>query len=110
MITPLLRSISCFARRISGFCRSAVKIALSRVNWRPAVSDEDSVRLLVPEVDSLVPAGAPSARARTPAAVPKIHKFFRIKEMRSKDWMREGQRMDSTSARFLSLFDNTAAE
>ena len=35
MITPLVRSSSCFATRTAGFCWMPVRIARSRVNLRP---------------------------------------------------------------------------
>src|SRR5437667_2646172 len=35
MITPLVRSSSCFATRTAGFCWIPVRIARSRVNLRP---------------------------------------------------------------------------
>jgi hypothetical protein len=57
-----------------------LKIALSRVKRRAAISDEDPIRVLVAETDSLVPAVAPTARTKTPATVPRISRYFRIEE------------------------------
>jgi hypothetical protein len=84
MITPFERSISRIARRTSGFCRRAVRIAWFNVKLGGLVDlpDRSLVLVVVVVVDpSFEPAHAKGASVRIALNRPRIRKCFRIESV-----------------------------